>query len=502
MGTVRADKRADKTKSYRPLLSGTAAAGFTLVELIVSLLLFGLVIGMVVSVLTFSTGFLTNTQDREQDKQLAETAADFVKERLLYATSIEVFEATSLPPSSAASGDVLFIGSDPTTPSSTGQLYFMRQGDASAQNVFGEGYYANGQKLALDYDATVDSNPSPGTTVPPKSFTIKLTALRDDNPSRESTKTFSLYGVGADKPPTSESINSASSFGKTESAPFYLVIKAQETSTEGLGYAKYGLILHLDAIDNDGLGVHKTIADNATTYQWKDLSGKNNHMTLQFTGNADRLRDSSIYFDGDGDYGVITQLDLSPYSEVTVEVCFRYANLSPEVMPMLYEYSSNWNDYPTAFYAILQSGKDGAFLRGSVRTQFNRNITGITAQKFLRICYLWSAQDSKFTTHSNYFGMVNAEEAQDLWIDGADAAFSTYGTLASTGNATYTELLTMPTNSGSGNFLSHPFYLASRAGNSLLYKGEIASVRIYDHKLSQAEIDQNQLVDKLRFGTD
>ncbi|MDR3136444.1 MAG: prepilin-type N-terminal cleavage/methylation domain-containing protein [Coriobacteriales bacterium] len=468
--------------------------GFTLVELIVSLLIFGLVIGIVTSIMAFSANFLRITDFKESDKELAETSADFIKERLLYATSIEVKEPTGslLPATVAASGDVLFIGqengSGAIVPTNTGQLYYLRQGDSIPKNVFGKDYYQN-QELTFTYEATIQSV-APDSTLPPKAFSITLTVMRDNQPSRDSTKTFSLYDLPAGNPPTQPAV--AASLDK----PFYLLFRGRYP-----GYTNTGLLLHLDAIDNAGPGEHKdTLAELGGL--WHDLSGHGNDLTLSITdvdgSNTNPVRESSLYFDGDKDYGVISTLDLSLYSEVTVEVVFRKANTATG--GMLFEYSENWNT--SAGFGVSFNCGSSKYASGYMHTNFSK-WTVVSASK--PINYEWDNQNVRFTTHSNFFGMASSPqqlEPRIAWVEGERVSF--YGSGDPPGT---TPLTTVATWSDTMNTFSvkQPLYIAIRgtektAANSAL-AGEIASVRIYDHKLSSAEVAQNYLYDRLRFGS-
>lgn len=79
-------------------------------------------------------------------------------------------------------------------------------------------------------------------------------------------------------------------------------------------YAKEGLILHYDAINNTGNG-----HDNSTTI-WKDLSGNGNDLKLSNFGNNEKSgwSDYAINFDGVDDFGTISTISQYLQGDVTI----------------------------------------------------------------------------------------------------------------------------------------------------------------------------------------
>jgi hypothetical protein len=304
------------------------------VELVVGMMLAVVVIGLAGGLIIYGSSFLTHTEVRAEEKQLAEDGADYIRDRLFNARSIEVVRADEPPLGSGGSrgGELIFIGEkdgDGTVRlASSGSLYYLGAGETEPLDVLGSAYYTN-STLALSYQAIVTTGTSPAR--PEKSFRIILKTIHDGSVVYDSPKTFSLYEALASSEPlqnfaistwgSEDGFDTAAlSNAPTLDATFYLLI-----SPSSDGYVEDGLVAHFDAVDNvRGLGSNAQIHhDSGQRTLWSDLSGNGNDMRLLFTDNANPIRNQTIYFDGAGDYGVIDTLDLSPYQAVTVEVCFR-----------------------------------------------------------------------------------------------------------------------------------------------------------------------------------
>ena len=89
-------------------------------------------------------------------------------------------------------------------------------------------------------------------------------------------------------------------------------------------YVKDGLILHYDANNNTGVG------HSIETTTWTDLSGNNRNCNLFNLDNNSNSgwTDNSLKLDGINDYGIIQNLDLTGYGELTI--CSTYKVLSVE----------------------------------------------------------------------------------------------------------------------------------------------------------------------------
>jgi prepilin-type N-terminal cleavage/methylation domain-containing protein len=485
--------------------------GFTLVELIVTLLIVGIVLSVAAGFIVFGGNFLNRTEQHATDKRLAEDSADYIKERLLHARSIDIVRAAR-PPVDPPGGDILYIGRDtdgdgrPDRISNTGRLYYMRSGEKDPVDIFGDDY--RGCELSLAYSATV-TEAGEGSIYPfDKFFELTTAAIRDGKQTYYSEKTFRLYETGSTSPPMNDIAISSWNAGGGGSS-FYLVF-----NTAAAGYVLDSLLARYDAIDNT-LDAAGTLPqhDPGSVTRWQDISGNGCDMRLSFTNNPSPIRAKSIYFDGADDFGVITSLDLSEYSSITVEVCLREEEIDGQ--GMLFEHSLDAGSHVAGFSAMLNDIKppepvdpgepeeegdpddgsdDGSddggdpFDPGDTGPDPNGNVNTVMgfgdASGVRDHWYDWSEQTMYFTTIANSFSMKAGEEPHIAWVNGNRVA-------GISGNDPF---------ASSRNFANYPLYLASRGGTELNYKGEIAAVRVYGRELSDAEAAQNAAMDAVRFG--
>jgi prepilin-type N-terminal cleavage/methylation domain-containing protein len=398
--------------------------GFTLVEVIVTLAIAAIVVAAAVSFLMFGSNFLNRTETKAVDKTVAEKSADYIKERLLYASSVQVIRATA-PPKAASGGDVLYIGNDTDGDgkadelSNTGRLYYMRADDAAsgAIDVFAGVY--KGNELAMSYAAAVTKATDGAITK--RVFTLTASAIREGRQVYTSTKTFRLYDVGQSSDPI-ENLYAAtwSNDSPSRGEKFYLLI-----GTRGTGYVQDGLVLHLDAIDNTSAGnAGGEPHHDAKAAVWSDLSGSGNDVQLTFTDNKTPIRDASIYFDGKGDYGVTARsLNLTGKKQITIEICFRPA-------------------------------------------------------------------DAKgFATQTYTFSPADDSVGKPVSIDGSEKAALADDRLQAA--VTVAEIPVA--------YEKDKLYIAGNQTGSW-YSGEIASIRVYDRRLTEDEMKRNAAEDELRFG--
>jgi prepilin-type N-terminal cleavage/methylation domain-containing protein len=483
--------------------------GVTLVELIVALSIGLIVLGLTSTFIVFGTNFLTKTEISSEDKIVAEDAADYAKYRLLYSTSIQVIRAEEPPwiGGGHSGGDILYIGNeDGTRIANSGKLFYMRGDDTQPIDVLGNARY-EGSTLAWSYRAIVASATDPtrlsssgvaDATSPLKSFELIVSTIRNGQAVYDSKKTFSLYEVAANSEPNiSASISSWSNQSDFDAtmAKFYLLI-----SPSSPGYVQNNLLTRFDAIDNSmgGPTVDGAHHDPNNRTAWYDLTGKGNDMKLIFTDNAAPIRDQSVYFDGVGDYGVIENFDLSAYSEITVEVCFRIADAN--LGGMLFEYGLNWNRHRGAFGVAMNDYGLG-YSSGMGHTNMGYPDTRA-------VNYKWAnTTTTTFTTHTNYFSL-QAGPPRAVWVNGAPETLYSFNSLP-------VSVYTPPVYASSRTFVTdvpgeQKFFLGCRGrgdGDSsvvpnpiFFYKGEIASVRIYAGKLTPDQIAQNAAADQARFG--
>jgi prepilin-type N-terminal cleavage/methylation domain-containing protein len=473
----------------RKRLTNGKRKGFTLVELIVTLAISAIVVGITATFLVSGGNFLANTEVKAEDKSLAEESADFVKNRLLYASSITVVRSAK-PPLDTSVGEILYIGNDDGSEiTNSGQLYYMRADDSSAVNAFGTGKYRS-NALAMSYRAIVKTDAATETTT--KAFEITMSTIRDGKATYNYTKTFTLYEAAEDAEPRKDmSIASWSNTGNDDDsmAKYYIMLNPTDT-----GYVVNGLVARFDAADNDVDSEGHPVHNPSLTTKWKDISGKGKDMTLNFTNtgssNPTPIRAQSIYFDGAEDFGTIPGLSLThgAFVEgmdygVTVEVCFRQEDSN--AAGALFEYGENWNQ--NSGFGIWLNSSNATVVPGMVHT----NMGSPNARP---VDYAWPNKNTTFTTHSNYFQMVPGEPARIVWIDGAKTSNLI--------NAVNGEVEDYPFNytGARQDFAVQPFFVASRNGAGEFYKGEIASIRIYNRMLTDKEVLQNSIEDRARFG--
>ncbi|MDR0852716.1 MAG: type II secretion system GspH family protein [Clostridiales Family XIII bacterium] len=159
--------------------------GFTLVEIIVTLVIAGICIAVAGGILISSTNLVANIQIKDKAKQVAVTAAAFLNEETKFAAEI-----TPVPYSASVSLDpddaVFYIGNEAGVPANRGYLFFRRVGDAADPvNIFGVNYYQN-MKMSLDVSAV--RNSANDTIV----VTETISLFFNDNLIRTDVNTFAL----------------------------------------------------------------------------------------------------------------------------------------------------------------------------------------------------------------------------------------------------------------------------------------------------------------------
>jgi prepilin-type N-terminal cleavage/methylation domain-containing protein len=512
--------------SNRATQSGRA--GFTLVEVIVTLLIVGIVVAMSVSFLTTGSNFLGKTEENASDRTSAERAASFIKERLLYASDVEVVKSDTLP-SDLAGRDILFIGNDSgTETASTGRLFYWRALDKAPVDVLGSDAYRNSE-LALEYKAVVrgdSDDPDAPAVAKSAVFEADVMVIRDGKRTQEAKQIFRMFNIGADSHPNEDEEITSWADGDEHGAHvanYYLLItQAQED------YVTAGLIARFDAINNaidsKGRPVHNPLQKT----KWTDLSGNGYDMDLTFTGdNSNPVRGNVIYFDGDGDLGTLGNLQLKDYTAVTFEICFREAN--DDKTMMLFEYApddrgtdkNGWHSDNGTFGARINSGgsfRDSAgnvkydpeganYVKGEVNSAVRVGVKPAGIPVTSRNFY-FNADSTQFKTFSFVMSSKPETYGRMVFIDGAKGDgtgvdFIDYSHLGKDFTTTKSTTSTdMPVDgNGTPARTNDVLAIAARlSANPTYYQGGIASVRIYGRILSADEIAKNAAEDKARFG--
>jgi hypothetical protein len=225
-----------------------------------------------------------------------------------------------------------------------------------------------------------------------------------------------------------------------------------------------GLVLYLDAANP------KSYPGTGTT--WFDLSGNGNNVTL-FNGVAYDSTTKSFLFDGVNDYARTSNtLNLSSYSSVTVEICFKDNN--PNKDGMLFEHSSNWNSNTSGFGLVINSN-GSVFANDRHHTNHNGgsgpvNYTGYVGTNII--------------VHTNIFSRVVDATGRISYINQEQK------TLVSGSSST----------GSSSAFRNDNLFIASRAGSSIFHNSNIFYIKIYGKKLLQTEINKNFNATRGRYG--
>jgi hypothetical protein len=230
-------------------------------------------------------------------------------------------------------------------------------------------------------------------------------------------------------------------------------------------------------------------------YVWENDSGAGD-IELTFTDNANPIGSAGISFDGDGDYGrSVNTVDLSGADKVTVEVCFRVAT-GGDYGGIPFETTSNWNPDPGGRGALGASinNHGGGYESGTIHT-VGRVGSGYTGAGVGARNFNYTDDRNRFNTISLTFSKVEDPTGRLAYVNGILVPFTTKYNSGST--ATYPAT---PANSTDhGDFADDFLYLARRGAANSFFKGEIAALRIYDHKLSSYEIARNAAADDARY---
>ena len=118
-------------------------AGFTLIEIIVTLVITIIIIGISGSIIISTTNIFGRSAMRDMQQTVAESVLSFATERMLYAYSLQV----SNTPTDDTNTAVIGINTD-------GQFVYLRTEDTGAPiNIFGSGFYHN-YSVSLTYSIT------------------------------------------------------------------------------------------------------------------------------------------------------------------------------------------------------------------------------------------------------------------------------------------------------------------------------------------------------------
>ncbi|GHT79442.1 hypothetical protein FACS1894104_4140 [Actinomycetota bacterium] len=195
-------------------------SGFTLVEIVVTLLIAAIVIAAAGSILITSMNLSAKTTKTVQNSEMLEALADFSQSNLRNASEIKALNGGAVMPSVTDMSGLLYVGDEAGVPAQRGYLYFKRTGDASsAINAFGVAFYSGG-KVSLDYTAEVSGGGGAAGSAPRRGIALVL-HLYDASGAKVSTATRSFFALNI-MDDTSEPSTGIELIGASKTPPYYL----------------------------------------------------------------------------------------------------------------------------------------------------------------------------------------------------------------------------------------------------------------------------------------
>jgi prepilin-type N-terminal cleavage/methylation domain-containing protein len=458
-------------------LSLSRRSGFTLVELVVTMLISVILVAITITFLTSGTNFLARAEVSASDKTLASSAADFVKNQLLYASEVKVVyvdEAGTLPdPGDVYGFTVLYIGDeDGASIANTGRLYYKRPDLNVSTNILGDEIY-RGKELALEYNAVV-TTPGDGSSKA-AAFEVVAKVVRDGVQTKEASHIFRMFNVGLNSEPN-ENASVASWDGEDTANPaknkkFYLLItpSSEDYATAGIIMDLRGVSNSIDA--NSGIPYHDL---NAAV--WKDLSGHGNDVKIFdiYDGEVD-VYEKCISMYGFAYMESVGIIPFSSYSQITIEICFAEGE------------GSGWNGALYGTSTSINSGTIAEVINGqkSFYTIGRMGNASANEESNGRRNFTLSTHPTKFTTHTTVYSSIADPEGRQTFVDGIPIQDSTNNTKTI----------------GSGGFVNRKLLLGANNTNDSLGYFKYAAVRIYGRKLNADEIAKNALTDQLIYNS-
>lgn len=224
-----------------------------------------------------------------------------------------------------------------------------------------------------------------------------------------------------------------------------------------------GLILSLDAADRNSYP--------GSGASWNDVSGNGNHFTL-FNSPSHSNSGGFINFNGTNQYARSTAtLDLSPYSSITIEICFR---VNTNALGMGFEHSTNWNTNTLGFGFAPNS--NGNTLTTNIH--HTNNPGGSSVYNYDGLL------GTNITVHTNVWSRVVDSTGRNAYINAVER----------------TRLGGSRSTSVYSSFRNDHLYVSSRGGTSLFAYHDVFFLRVYGRKLDQQEIQQNFNALRGRYG--
>ena len=226
------------------------------------------------------------------------------------------------------------------------------------------------------------------------------------------------------------------------------------------------LIFYLDAVNS------KSYPGSGST--WYDLSGNSNHFTLYNTPTYIQNGTTGTYFtfNGTNQYACSANaINFNAYSAVTIEIAYRTTSTSTQI---LYE----------------TTGTGGSTATGGITLLMNANSTGTVGNIYLSQWQGYGTRLFGYTASTN----TAFNSVVEQFVNAVDASGrQTYVNSTLTTYFTNTSVVSAATTTTSGLAFANTWtYIASRAGASNFFNGDIAYVKAYGVKISSTNIAINQ----------
>jgi hypothetical protein len=226
------------------------------------------------------------------------------------------------------------------------------------------------------------------------------------------------------------------------------------------------LIFYLDAANP------KSYSGSGST--WYDLTANGNHFTLfntpTYTSNG--TTGTYLSFNGSNQYVRSTNaINFNAYSAVTIEIGYR--TTVTNTTQMLYE----------------TTGTGASTATGGITLLMNSNNTGTVANTYLSQWQGYGTRLFGYTVSTNTaFNAIT-----ETFVNGVDASGrQTYVNSTLTTYFTNTSVVSAATTTTSGLAFANTWtYVASRAGSSNFFRGDIAYIKVYGVKISSTNISSN-----------
>lgn len=226
------------------------------------------------------------------------------------------------------------------------------------------------------------------------------------------------------------------------------------------------LILYLDA------GLTTSYPGSGTT--WTDLSGNNNNATLVNSPTFDSANSGSFSFDGVNDY--VTTNITTTYPDFTLSCWYYHITSSAarrNIMSKSSFFATAENDWPVSLHMT------GSVLECVITSGLSYFITGPTAGSIV----------SSSLLNNTWYNIASTYDRSSfkLYING-----SLVQTVSNT--------ITPPNNTGRSWTIGRAAFEFSGGVNNSFLTGKLATAKIYNAALSQADVTQNFNALKTRFG--